>query len=345
MQTETVDAFGERWSRSASHQLRTNTTRFYHWSASTWKRILRNPDTNCRWCVINAGKSYLDFLSHVAPWDVLGVGKTWTTNTFNASRGYVQMWLKLPTFVGLLCSATKSCKNAPICFLIFVHPSVCNNSTTAQRCYINFDIGCCNSNLSTMLFWVVTPCRLVSKPWRWTQYFSPKRWYLPKSLHGVTIRKTSIQIFHKSKYSLRHFKFKGTLSTWITCLLFLYIRQRRVKANLHTGRHNHFLVAPTRVFESKHPQGEYSSPHRVPWTHSLKLRLPLHVFCAVTCSRVQHKRIYQNRILTKMFGHKKERTTEQESYCKRRPCNFFTWIDNDHVRYKVVTAVSMAMFF
>jgi hypothetical protein len=53
-----------------------------------------------------------------------------------------------------------------------------------------------------MLFWVVTPCRLVSryqrfgetyclhlKPWRWRQYVSPKCWHLRTSLHGAKIEK------------------------------------------------------------------------------------------------------------------------------------------------------------
>jgi hypothetical protein len=33
------------------------------------------------------------------------------------------------------------------------------------------------------------------QPWRWRQYVSPKRWYLPMSLHGVINQKTSIDIF------------------------------------------------------------------------------------------------------------------------------------------------------
>jgi hypothetical protein len=33
------------------------------------------------------------------------------------------------------------------------------------------------------------------KPWRWRQNVSPKRWYLPTSLQGVTIQKTNIDIF------------------------------------------------------------------------------------------------------------------------------------------------------
>jgi hypothetical protein len=33
------------------------------------------------------------------------------------------------------------------------------------------------------------------KPWRWTQYVSPKRWYLPTSPHSVTTQKTNIDIF------------------------------------------------------------------------------------------------------------------------------------------------------
>jgi hypothetical protein len=49
--------------------------------------------------------------------------------------------------------------------------------------------------VSVLFFCVLAPCRLVKhtasevQPWRWRQYFSPKRSYLPTSLHSVKIQK------------------------------------------------------------------------------------------------------------------------------------------------------------
>jgi hypothetical protein len=55
-----------------------------------------------------------------------------------------------------------------------------------------------------MLFWVLTPCRLVGRYQRFGethclhlqggQDVSPKRWYVPTSLHGVTTHKNNIVI-------------------------------------------------------------------------------------------------------------------------------------------------------
>jgi hypothetical protein len=51
-------------------------------------------------------------------------------------------------------------------------------------------------NMSKLVFWVVTPCRLVCvyllQGWRWRQYASPRYWYLPTSPHGVKTQKTNI---------------------------------------------------------------------------------------------------------------------------------------------------------
>jgi hypothetical protein len=66
--------------------------------------------------------------------------------------------------------------------------------------------------VSVLVFWVVMPCGLVGryiltllknilppssglKCWRWRQYVSPKRWYLPKSPHTFTTQNTDIDIF------------------------------------------------------------------------------------------------------------------------------------------------------
>jgi hypothetical protein len=36
---------------------------------------------------------------------------------------------------------------------------------------------------------------VIFKPWRWRQYVSPKRWYLPTNLHGITTQKKNINIY------------------------------------------------------------------------------------------------------------------------------------------------------
>jgi hypothetical protein len=54
------------------------------------------------------------------------------------------------------------------------------------------------------VFWVTTPCKFVgihqrlgetywSLPWRWRQYFPPKRWYLPWRPHGITTQNSNIE--------------------------------------------------------------------------------------------------------------------------------------------------------
>jgi hypothetical protein len=60
--------------------------------------------------------------------------------------------------------------------------------------------------LRMLLFWVLTPCRLVGRyitnvseresfhlePWRLSQDVSPERWYLSTSLHGVKTQDTTV---------------------------------------------------------------------------------------------------------------------------------------------------------
>jgi hypothetical protein len=64
--------------------------------------------------------------------------------------------------------------------------------------------------ISTLVFWVVTPCGLVGRYQRFggthchhlqhfgrlLQYVPPKRWYIPTSPHGVTTQKTSINAYY-----------------------------------------------------------------------------------------------------------------------------------------------------
>jgi hypothetical protein len=51
--------------------------------------------------------------------------------------------------------------------------------------------------MSIMFLWGVTLCGFVGRyrSWRWRQYISPKRWYLPTRPHDVTCQKSNIDIF------------------------------------------------------------------------------------------------------------------------------------------------------
>jgi hypothetical protein len=70
---------------------------------------------------------------------------------------------------------------------------------------------------NVFVFWVINP-------WRWKQYVSPKRWYLPTSPHGVTTLKTNIDTFIAVSISVSCLSLINTLSlivmTWITSLPF-----------------------------------------------------------------------------------------------------------------------------
>jgi hypothetical protein len=64
-------------------------------------------------------------------------------------------------------------------------------------------------NMSMLVFWVVTPCRLLGRYQRFGKHTVPifrvkvpKRWYLPTSPRDVTIQKTNIDIYFNLLFNI-----------------------------------------------------------------------------------------------------------------------------------------------
>jgi hypothetical protein len=141
---------------------------------------------------------------------------------------------------------TVSLNNASFSCSIALAPFHANRESVL----INFEVLTA-VKMSMMVFWIVTPCGLVGSlysnvseehtPWRWRRYVSPKRWYPPTSLHGVTIQDTDIEFSVTVLLRL-------CTKLWLFCASFLRVLGDHVPYRFHGIQLNRFHLVFERRF-------------------------------------------------------------------------------------------------
>jgi hypothetical protein len=89
---------------------------------------------------------------------------------------YLKLWPWMPLF-----------KDVWFCFVLTFLFATVETSNQIHLCEVLTAV-----KMYMLVFWVV----MLLQPWRWRQYVSPKRWYLPTSPHDVTTQKTNIDKFN-----------------------------------------------------------------------------------------------------------------------------------------------------